>query len=136
MLNDNDLTAERKITKARSQLIMDDPFFGNIAMHLDIMPDIWGILPCRTMATDGERLIYDVNFIDTLDVQESKFGIVHEVAHVAFKHHLRRGNRDFGTWNNACDQAVNHILIDAGYHMPKNMPMPDSGFKGMGAEEI
>jgi len=138
MLNDNDLTAERKITKARSQLIMDDPFFGNVAMHLDIMPDLWGILPphAKTMATDGERLIYDINFVDTIDVQEAKFGIVHEVGHVALKHHLRRGKRDFATWNQACDQAVNHILIDAGYHMPKSMPMPDPAFKDMGAEQI
>ena len=29
--------AHQKITKARTQLLLDNPFFGNIAMRLDLV---------------------------------------------------------------------------------------------------
>jgi len=134
MLN-RELDAAKKLTKARSNLIMDAPFFGNVAMHLEMCHDDWGILPYHTIATDGKRILYSKEYIDTLNVEETLTEIVHEVMHVVLKHPLRRNGRDFELWNLACDQAVDHILVAAGYRLPPGITI-DPAFKGMTAEEI
>jgi hypothetical protein len=45
---------ERKLTRARTQLLLNQPFFGTLCLRLKLMT---GTVP--TMATDGRSILYD-----------------------------------------------------------------------------
>jgi predicted metal-dependent peptidase len=119
------------LAKAKTSLILDQPFFATMALGFEYIekPSI------STCGVDGEKLYYNKDFIDKLNVDMCKSVLAHEVMHVACLHHLRRGNRDFNLWNKACDYAINGVLKDAGFKMPDNV-LYSSAFKDMNAEKI
>jgi hypothetical protein len=66
------------------------------------------------MATDGVSLYYNPEFVDTLNSATLAGVLAHEVMHPALQHHVRRSRRDPKRWNEACDYAINPLLLDAG----------------------
>src|SRR5476651_1540989 len=106
-------SVERKLTRARTQLLLNQPFFGTLCLRLKLAP---GDLP--TMATDGRRIVYDPAFVDALKPAELEAVLAHEVLHCALGHHCRRGERDPRLWNEAADLAINPILIGNGFTLP------------------
>src|ERR1700681_3286445 len=96
-----------RITRARSRLILSQPFYGTLALYLTLheSDDI------PTMATDGSSLWFNPAF--TLGLSESEcVGVVaHEVSHCAYFHHTRRQNREPRLWNIAADFAINRDLL-------------------------
>jgi predicted metal-dependent peptidase len=121
---------ERKLTRARTQLLLNQPFFGTLCLRLKLVP---GELP--TMATDGRRIVYDPAFVDELTPAELEAVLAHEVLHCALGHHCRRGVRDPRLWNEAADLAINPILIGNGFKLPAGALL-DPAFGGLSAEEI
>lgn len=79
-----------KIRKARAALILDQPFFGSLALRLQLQEDP----AAETMWTDGRAIGYNPAFVDTLTFPQVKGVLAHEVLHIANCHHTRRGNRD------------------------------------------
>ena len=124
-------TAHQKITKARTQLLLDNPFFGNIAMRLDLVETD----QFDTMATDGKRILFNPAFVEKHSNAHLKGIVAHEVCHVLFKHHLRRGQRDPNNWNTSADYAINSILVDAGFSLPED-GLIDLAWRGQSAEDI
>jgi predicted metal-dependent peptidase len=61
--------------------------------------------------------------------------IVHEVFHKLNLHHLRIGDRNHGLWNAACDYAINPLILNAGFTLPKDR-LQSADFAGMDAEQI
>jgi len=61
--------------------------------------------------------------------------LAHEVMHPALQHHVRRSGRDLRRWNEACDYAINPLLLDAGLSLPEGV-LVDHRFRGMSAEQI
>jgi len=55
--------------------------------------------------------------------------------HPALHHHMRRSGRDSRRWNEACDYAINPLLLDAGLSLPKGV-LVDNRFREMSAEQI
>jgi predicted metal-dependent peptidase len=55
--------------------------------------------------------------------------------HPALQHHVRRSGRDPRRWNEACDYAINPLLLDAGLSLPDGV-LVDHRFRGMSAEQI
>ena len=53
-------------------------------------------------------------FVDTLNDEELKFLVAHEIAHPMFEHTTRRGERDGYKWNQAGDYVINKVLVDEG----------------------
>src|SRR5215469_755083 len=105
-----------RIQKARTNLLLDHPFFGTLLFRL-------GGHPCtsiETMATNGVSLFYNPGFIETLNAAELAGVLAHEVMHPALEHNTRRGDRDPKQWNMACDYAINPMLVDAGLTLPKD----------------
>jgi predicted metal-dependent peptidase len=93
---------------------------------------------CRsipTMATNGVVLRYNSAFVDTLNAATLAGVLAHEVMHPALQHHTRRAKRDPRRWNEACDYAINPLLLDAGLSLPDDV-LVDSRFRGMSAEQI
>ena len=58
-------TTAQKLTRARVQLLLAQPFFGTLSLRLKLIP---GTLP--TMATDGSRIVYNPAFVDELKPAE------------------------------------------------------------------
>lgn len=123
--------ALEKITKARTQLLLDNPFFGHIAMRLDLIETD----QFDTMATDGKRIYFSPEFVDKHSNAHLKGVLAHEICHVMLKHHLRRGQRNPSNWNTSCDYAINSILVDAGFSLPED-GLIDLAWRGQSAEDI
>lgn len=119
-----------RVTKARTRLLLDQPWFGSLAMRLKIVPaDI------ETFDVDGTALRYSPTFADSLTDDELEAVLAHEVMHCALLHMFRRGNRDHRQWNEACDYAINGELVKAGFKLPKD-GLLDSQFDGLSADVI
>ena len=124
------MTTEERLTRARTRLVLDQPFFGTLSLRLKLTP---GSLP--TMATDGTWIVYSPVFVNQLKTAELEGTLAHEVLHCALGHHCRRGNRDPRLWNEAADLAINPILIKNGFTLPAGALL-DPAFTDSSAEEI
>lgn len=120
-----------RISKQRTALVLDQPFFGVLALRLKVVEDA----SCKTFWTDGESLGYNPAYLGGLNDLETRGVLAHEVLHVANGHCWRQGDRDPKLWNDACDYAINPIVLDAGMLLPKGV-LVDARFKGKSAEEI
>ena len=120
-----------KLAKARTRLLLSQPFFGSLALRLALIerPTI------DTMATDGRAIFYDPGFTDALSMDELTGVLAHEVMHPACQHHTRRARRAPSRWNRAADYAINPILIDNGFTLPEGALLDDA-YRGLSAEAI
>ena len=98
-----------EMIKARTELVLRYPFFGKLALQLELVESD----QFETMATDGQRLYYNREWVLSITHKERVGVIAHEVLHVVFKHHLRRNNRDKYFWNVAGDYVINDVLFQA-----------------------
>lgn len=126
------MTAEEKISKARVQLILDHPFFGSLILRLEPVDATGMFVPVGmqggnmilsnipTMATDGKKLYYNPKFVDGMSQDETKGVLVHEIFHPMFQHHTRLGSREPRKANVAMDLAINPIIEEAGFKLPKD----------------
>jgi predicted metal-dependent peptidase len=122
---------ELRIQKARTALLLDHPFFGSLLFRLKGRE-------CRsiaTMATDGVSLYYNPEFVDSLNPATLCGVLAHEVMHPGLHHHVRRSGRHPRRWNEACDYAINPLLLDAGLNLPDGV-LVDHRFREMSAEQI
>lgn len=132
----------RRLTKARAAMLLDQPFFGTLALRLQLKVmtkemEAWFVSKSRvpTLAVDGKHIWYCERYVDNLDFPLVISAIAHEVGHCVFDHTSRRGDRDPDGWNRAGDYVINQMLKDA------NMPLGDKwlynpGFAGMTTDEI
>lgn len=123
--------AHRKMIRARSELVLDHPFFATLALRLDMRADE----TCRTAWSDGRVLAYNPGYIESLPLSKVKGLQCHEVLHLACRHHTRRDGRDARLWNMACDYAINPVLLDAGLELPQGY-LDDPEHHGRNAESI
>jgi predicted metal-dependent peptidase len=103
-------TAEARILRARVKLLLDQPFFGNLLLYLE--PVEKKNMSIRTMATDGDHLYFDPDFVMNLPESQLVGVMVHEVGHIALRHLARRQGRHPLKWNFAADFAVNDLIIN------------------------
>lgn len=103
----------KKITRARSQLILHKPFWGYLATYLEPVEDE----NCPTMGTDGKYLYYNPNYVNSLDMETLQGTLAHEVFHPAFGHIWRRSAREPIRFNIACDAVANAWLFTEGFKL-------------------
>ena len=128
---------EDKLIKARIEMLISAPFFGNLATRLRFKDATeW----CPTLATDGRYFYYNRNFVAAMSDAEIVFGIGHEVLHCGYDHFdvIRRGDRDPRLWNIANDYVINADLIDAkiGEEIKLVKICFDWKYRGMVSEEV
>lgn len=132
-----------KIQKAKIDLLLSQPFFGALVMHLRFIEST----EIKTMATDGDRLLWNADFVKKLTEAETATVLAHEAYHCALLHHLRCGSRDAKRWNIATDHAINLHLEDCNiaarsagrrdpFPWPKCGAFKDPAYAGKSAEEI
>lgn len=126
---------ERRIERAKVQLLRHQPFFGRPACDLK-----WQAkenLPMPTAGTDGKYVFFHPEFVEGLSDDQLLFVSAHEVHHVIKKHHLRRGERNVKLWNIACDHAINLELKKCSVGKPPDVDIfCDERFEGMLEERI
>ncbi len=126
-----DVSIEQRIRKARTALLLDHPFFGSLLFRLKGKES----RSIATMATDGVSLFYNPEFVATLNTATLAGVLAHEVMHPALHHHVRRSGRNPRRWNEACDYAINPLLLNDGLRLPEGV-LVDARFRGMSAEQI
>jgi len=107
------LQIEDTLIGSRIKMLINQPFFGNLATRLHFVDATkW----CPTLATDGRNFYYNRNFVAALSDEEVVFGFGHEVLHCVYDHMNKDmiGNRDRRLCNIAQDYVINADLIDAG----------------------
>ncbi len=124
--------ALQKMQKARSELLLSHPFFGSIALKLELKPD----QKCENLWADGKTLAFNPHFISILSHEHIMASQAHEILHIACNHHLRRNGRDKKLWNKACDYAINNLLAEAGFSLPENFLKHDKAYDNMSVDEI
>jgi len=123
--------ASQRVAIARTTLLLDQPFFGVLALQLALQEDP----TCETAWTNGRTLGFNPAFIETLDQDQLTGLIAHEVMHCACGHPWRRDARDSDGWNVACDYAINQVLVDSGFVLPEG-GLLDSQYTGKSSEWI
>jgi predicted metal-dependent peptidase len=120
--------AKKKLRRGRTMLILgdgDEPFFGSVAIGLELVEH----KGCSTAATDGKQLIYNPDWILTLDAEETMALFEHEVYHVALKHGtlmrevMDEPDFDWKLWQESCDHPINSRLLAKG----RKLPLPPGG---------
>lgn len=125
------MDAERRLVKARTRLLLDQPFWGHLALRLRVEPE-QGL---GTMATDGRAIYYDPEQVGQWSDAELIGVVAHEVGHCALGHLWRRQSREPMRFNIACDYAVNLLITDSGLILPKGALL-DEQYRDMSAEAI
>jgi predicted metal-dependent peptidase len=121
------------VSRARLELVLDHPFFGSLACRLRplVDPSHRGV-----MWTDGVRLGVNPEAFLALNPQERIGLIAHEVLHCTNGHPWRQGHRDEETWAQACDIAINDILVESDFTLPEGCAQPSGNQKNQSAESI
>ena len=96
-----------KIAKAKAGLIIDQPFFASILLPMPITEDP----TVKTMATDGESIVFNPKWVETLTLSEVTFVLAHETLHCVFQHMCRLGNKNKKKYNIAADYVINDLLV-------------------------
>ena len=125
--------AQERLATARARLVLERPFTGMLALHLQPVPA--GPPGCSSLGSDGRHLWYSPAFVLAASLAELQFWLAHVALHCALGHGARRGPRERLRWDLACDHAVNLLLHDDGMTLPAGA-VADPGWRGLGAEEI
>ena len=129
--------AHDKLVKARTVLLVSQPFFGCLALHMDLIEVNEGF-HCgqfKTMAVDGINMYYFPEFVLSLNEPELQGVVAHEVLHCALKHMSRRGHRNPVIWNFAGDYVINDMLLKANFTLPEKR-LHDPKYADMSTEEV
>lgn len=126
--------ARDKLTKARTTLLIDQPFFGTLAMRLELVenPDI------PTARVDGKVFEYNPDFINKQPSDICCSVVAHEVMHCVLEHCGAGGrgiNLNPEKWNWAADYVDNDMLVQAGMKLGEGW-LHDPQYRGKTAEQI
>ena len=94
------------LDEIKRKMLVKYPFFGSIISNVTFN-ETKGV---DTAATDGEVIVYNEDFMNTLQVNEQIFVLSHEVMHIAFNHIKRGNNKNHELWNIATDAVINAFL--------------------------
>lgn len=126
-----DTQAQIQLVKARAGLILDQPFFGALALRLKLVEDS----NIKTLAVNGKVIKYNPDFVKTMSLPLTKSALAHEVMHCVFDHMGRLNEREPKRWNHAGDYVINQTLEDAGFEIGQDW-LHSPAFKGMSTDEI
>ena len=126
------MSAQSKMTAGRTDLVLESPFWGSLALRLKAMPDP----TCERAWVDGRTLGYNPAYIETCSNDTIKAIWAHEVDHCAMGHPWRRDGRNLQRYGKACDLAINGDLKEHFPGLPADCLYPDAQQKGKSAEWI
>lgn len=122
----------KKMIAARVALLLDQPFFGSLALGLKLQEDS----TCPTVWVDGRTMGFNPQFIAGLTHSQTVALIAHETLHCGLGHPWRRDGRQMLKWNIAADKTINSTLKDAGFTLPKGAYYAEGPEEGQSSEWI
>ena len=125
--------ARTKLVKARIAMIMQQPFFGTLALRLRLVEN--DKLNPPTLAVDGKTMYYHPQWVLDNDHDVCMSGVAHEVGHCVFQHIGRRNGREPRRWNHAGDYVINAVLKDSGFTVPPTW-LHSPTFAGMSTDQV
>ena len=122
---------QERISKVKSTLIIEQPYFGSIASYLKpvLNEDI------KTFQSTPSSFLYNDEYISSLSNEELAFILTNSAMHQAFGHSSRINGRMTWLWTLASDYAINSLLVNNGLEMPEHINY-DMRFDDMSAEAI
>jgi predicted metal-dependent peptidase len=120
-----------RMVRARANLVMDEPFFGMLALRLKLVEDP----SCSTVWTDSVSFGFNPGYVDSLADVELRGIIGKSVMHIAAGHPWRQDSRESGQWQKACTAAIYPLLVNSGMRLPAGVPH-DQQYDGLSAEAI
>src|SRR5574343_1136819 len=127
--------AQLAITKARVQLLVENPFLGTLALSSELV-QVDDNDPRGPASTDGTSVYYSPSFWLGLTDKQRKGVLAHEIAHNALLHSARLKGRDHDRFNKACDYAINELLVNTfNFELPSDVLL-DKQYYELSAEEI
>lgn len=123
--------AAKAFSEARSRLLLDQYFFGRLAVFLSPVQSE----DVPTLAVDGKHIFYNPEFFLGLSPSLRRSAVAHEVMHCVVEHTHRRKGRDPSTWNKAGDYVINLLLKDAKFQIGSDW-LCNEIFRGETTEEI
>ena len=100
-----------RLLLSRMRILQTHGFYGLLLMHMGyaVSEEI------ATACTDGERIIFGTDFLESLSDAELDFVMMHEILHVVLEHCARGEELEKERFNIACDIVVNsNILLENG----------------------
>lgn len=94
------------IVSLKRKMLIKYPFFGRVVSNVKYVED----KDVGTAATDGEKIYYNPEFLNSLNNDEQLFILAHEVCHIAFNHISRSKDKNKEVWNIATDAVINQFL--------------------------
>ncbi|MEU9384968.1 hypothetical protein AB0D38_30165, partial [Streptomyces sp. NPDC048279] len=131
-------TPLRPWERARSWFVSSYPLLGGIAAGIKLVADaeLARAHDIAVAAVNPEAGEIYVNPLRTLDDEEWRFVLAHEMLHAALRHGDRLGGRDPYLFNVACDYVVNGWLVEMRVGtMPEGL-LHDPELKDLSAEEV
>ena len=102
---------KRKIQASRTRLMMQNPFFALLLMHIGF----FATDKIKSISTDGNRIYFSPGYIDKLYSSELDFLLCHMVMHIVFDDVSRTENLKGDGYHHACDIMNNRLLREQGY---------------------
>ena len=128
--------AAKQMQLARSRLVFKQPFFGHLLLQMqcfeitdEIRANVDCLRDCYTMATDGNHIYYDPDFVLSQDMKAIATVQCHEVMHIVLEHIDRIGGRDVMKANVAMDYSVNNTLDSGRMKESWTWPVDEEGNK-------
>ena len=127
------------LSRDRHGLLVHQPFIGNCAMRFDLIPV--RDKRCMTACTDSKSIYFSIPFYISLNDQERKFVLAHEIWHSLTLTFARQQSRDPDLFNVASDMEINNILVgdgaeNGGFAPPPDLMYPPPKLRGKSAETI
>ncbi|WP_265184677.1 DUF2201 family putative metallopeptidase [Burkholderia cenocepacia] len=117
--------------RARSDMVADQPFFGMLALRLELKEDA----SCTGVWSDGVSLGYNPAYVDTLRDVELCGLVAATVFKVVAGHPWRQDSREAVRWNKACALVSHSSVVEAGFRLPADAIL-DAEFDGRAAEFV
>jgi predicted metal-dependent peptidase len=115
------LSVEDRIIRAKVSIRERHPFFSYLLLHLTIKEN--NNIPTCCVNRDG-LMQYNSKWFETLTDEELLGVIIHEILHVVYLHLVRGQKKDHYVFNIAADAAINNILINNRFELPKAGVLP------------
>ena len=103
------------MTQVRKRLVLDRPWWGALALRLQIKEN----KQITTTCVDGITMQYNPSWFESLTDEEQDAVVAHEVNHCVLEHMLRLGHRDIKLANISMDHVINLDLKAAGFRLPE-----------------
>lgn len=101
----------KRLLLSRMRILYNHGFYGLLLMHM-----IYAVSEeIETACTDGVRITFGIDFLDSLSDSELDLVMMHEILHVVLQHCFRGDVEDPEAYNIAADIVVNsNIMLENG----------------------